>query len=167
MIRSPFGDQRDPAPASASARGAVPGPVPAAVPPPRTPLAVESPLRWHGEISPMVALFLPAPGAGNGAADGEAPWESDVLRATESAQGWMREGLDAAQVAAWLAAWPEAQPRVAAGFSRAGIGPAAAMTPLWYGRVNPGRRPLAVRVATGDVTLGDAIAQLRVAGLAG
>jgi len=130
------------------------------------PFTVQQPRRWRGEIPDMAKLFLPKPDPYQRRRYDGPPWENEVEWAKKLAEPWAREWFETTEVAAWLDAWPGTEPRIAAGFKRAGISPKVAMTPLWYGKVNPGRPPLAVRVAMSDVTLDDAIAQLRSAGLA-
>ncbi len=82
-----------------------------------------------------------------------------------AAEPWAKHWFETSEVAAWLRIWPGARPEIAAGFREAGVPPEVAMTPLWYGKVNPGRKPLAVRVALGDLTVDEAVEQLRTAGL--
>lgn len=115
----------------------------------------------------MTKLFLPEPDpyAYRPQRDDLPPWEDEVEFATRRARPWAEQWMGPKLVAAWRRAWPGAQPAIAAGFARAGIAPDVAMTPLWYGRVHPGRKPLAVRVALGDLTLDEAIEQLQSAGL--
>jgi hypothetical protein len=92
-------------------------------------------------------------------------WEDEVEEANRRGRPWAEEWMSPAQVREWLRVWPEATPKVAAAFNRAGISPELAALPLWYGREHPGGPSLAVRVATGEITIGQAVAQLRTAGL--
>jgi hypothetical protein len=120
----------------------------------------------------MVKLFLPKPAPdpyyrSRGPQYANPPWEDDVERAKRQAQGWAQRWFAPAEVVAWLKAWPEASAAVAAGFRSAGVTPEVAMTRLWYGKVNPARHPIAVRVAIKDITLDDALEQLQAAGLVG
>lgn len=121
--------------------------------------------RHRGEIPALYRLFLPEPEPYQRRRNDLPPWEDEVEQAAQAAAPWAREWFEVHEVAAWRAAWPQAQARIAAKFRQAGVGPEVAMTPLWYGRVNLARPGLAVRVASGDLAFEDALVQLREAGL--
>lgn len=124
--------------------------------------------RWRGELSPMVKLFVPKPDYGDPRylRPDLPPWPHEVRIAQEKAQEWAGYWFEPTEVGAWLRVWPNAVPSVAAGFRDAGIDPATAMAPLWYGKLRPNYRPLAIRVSYGDVSIEDAICELRATGMA-
>jgi hypothetical protein len=124
--------------------------------------------RWRGELSPMAKLFVPRPEYDDPRylRPDLLPWPDEVEIAQEKAQQWAGHWFEPNEVSAWLHEWPNAVPSVAAGFRDAGVEPATAMAPLWYGKVRPNHRPLAIRVSCGDLSIEEAINQLRAAGMA-
>ncbi len=124
--------------------------------------------RWRGELSEMAKVFLPKPDYDDPRyrRPDLPPWPHEVRTAQDRAERWAAYWFEPREASEWARRWPNAVPWVAAAFREASISPEAAMTPLWYGTVRKDRRPLAVRVACGDLEADEAIRQLRDAGLA-
>lgn len=116
----------------------------------------------------MAKLFVPNPDYGDPRylRPDLPPWPDEAKTAQEKARQWAGHWFEPNEVSAWLREWPNAVPSVAAGFRDAGIDPATAVAPLWYGKVRPNHRPLAIRVSCGDLSIEEAISQLRAAGMA-
>lgn len=124
--------------------------------------------RWRGELSPMAKLFVPKPDYNDPRYlhPDLPPLPHEVKISHEKAHEWAGYWFEQNEVSASLHEWPNAVPSVAAGFRDAGIEPATAIAPLWYGKVRPNHRPLAIRVSCGDLSIEEAISQLHAAGMA-
>jgi hypothetical protein len=114
----------------------------------------------RGEIKPMARLMLK-----HMHLDPGGPWEDEVTRAMLQAGLWGHEFFDHREAATWLDQCPGIDARTAAQFRGVGIPPNVAAQRSWYGKANPERPCLYQRVAMCDITIDEAVEQLRQARL--